>query len=73
LPTPGAAVKEREDLVKVNQTAEGELTKLGLEFHRTDPELFRAAVSKAGYYKKWRATFGDDAWGMLVKYSGPLV
>jgi len=68
-----AAVKEREDLVKVNQTAEAELTKFGLEFHRTDPELFRAAISKAGYYRKWRATFGDEAWKMLEKYSGPLV
>ena len=68
-----AAMREREDLAKVSQTAETELTKLGLEFHRTDPELFRAAISKAGYYRKWKATFGDEAWGMLEKYAGPLV
>ena len=68
-----AAVREREDLVKVNQNVESELTKLGLLFHRTDPELFRAAVSKSGYYKKWKATFGDEAWRMLEKYAGPLV
>jgi hypothetical protein len=59
-----AAMREREDLVKVNQNVETELTKLGLQFHRTDPEMFRAAVSKAGYYKKWKATFGDEAWRM---------
>jgi TRAP-type transport system periplasmic protein len=67
-----AALKEREDLVKVNQNVEGELKKLGLEFHRTDQEAFRAAVSKSGYYKKWRETFGPEAWALLEKYSGPL-
>ena len=32
-----------------------------------------AAVCRAGYYRKWKATFGDEAWAMLEKYSGPLV
>ena len=68
-----AAMREREDLAKVNQNVESELTKLGLLFHRTDPELFRAAISKSGYYRKWKATFGDEAWAMLEKYAGPLV
>jgi tripartite ATP-independent transporter DctP family solute receptor len=68
-----ATLKEREDLVQLNKSAEGELTGLGLQFHRTDPEAFRSAVAKAGYYKKWRATFGDEAWAMLEKYSGALV
>ena len=68
-----AAMREREDLAKVNQNVESDLTKLGLQFHRTDPELFRAAVSKSGYYRKWKATFGDEAWAMLEKYAGPLV
>ena len=68
-----AALKEREDLAKLNQGVEGELKKLGLVFNRTDPAAFRAVVSKAGYYKHWRETFGKDAWEMLEKYSGPLV
>ena len=64
--------KEREDLVKLNQSVEGELTKLGLIFNRTNPAAFRAAVSKSGYYKQWREKFGKEAWAMLEKYSGPL-
>ena len=67
-----AALREHDDLMKVNQNVEAELTKFGLEFHRTDPEAFRSAISKAGYYKKWKATFGDEAWAMLEKYSGRL-
>jgi hypothetical protein len=35
--------------------------------------VFRAAVSKSGYYKKWKATFGDEAWRVLEKYAGSLV
>ncbi len=66
-------MREREDLVKLNQNVESELTKFGLQFHRTDPELFRAAISRAGYYRKWKATFGAEAWAMLEKYAGPLV
>lgn len=67
-----AALKEREDLVKVNQSVETDLKKLGLEFHQTDQAAFRAAVSRSGYYKKWKDTFGGEAWAMLEKYSGPL-
>ena len=67
-----AAMKEREDLVKLNQNVEEQLKKLGLTFNRTDPAAFRAAVSKSGYYKQWREKFGNEAWAMLEKYSGPL-
>ncbi len=67
-----AALKEREDIVKLNQSVEGDLKKHGLIFNRTDPAAFRAAVSKSGYYKQWRNTFGKEAWALLEKYSGPL-
>ncbi len=67
-----AALKERDDLAKLNQSVEGQLTKLGLSFNRVDPAAFRAALSKAGYYKQWREKFGNEAWALLEKYSGPL-
>ena len=43
-----AVVKEREDLVKLNQSVERELENLGLTFNRTDPVAFRAAVFRSG-------------------------
>jgi TRAP-type C4-dicarboxylate transport system substrate-binding protein len=67
-----AAVKEREDLAKLNQNVESELKKLRLTFNRTDPAMLRAALSKAGYYKQWREKIGNEAWALLEKYSGPL-
>src|SRR5215510_5415535 len=67
-----AALKEREDLVKLNQSVEEELKNLGLTFNRTDQAAFRAAVSKSGYYKQWRDKLGNEAWAVLEKYSGSL-
>jgi tripartite ATP-independent transporter DctP family solute receptor len=67
-----AALKDREDLVKLNASAEDKLKKLGMVFNRTDPAKFRAVLSKAGYYKEWKTTYGPQAWALLEKYSGPL-
>lgn len=67
-----AAVKQREDMVKLNQGAEEKLKSLGMVFNRTDPAKFRAALSSAGYYKEWKSTYGSEAWALLEKYSGPL-
>jgi len=67
-----AALKDREDLVKLNASAEDKLKKLGMVFNRTDPAKFRAVLSSAGYYKEWKATYGPEAWALLEKYSGPL-
>jgi hypothetical protein len=38
-----------------------------------DPNEFRGALSKNGYYKRWKETFGPEAWALLEKFSGPLV
>lgn len=67
-----AALKEREDLAAMNATSEEKLKKAGMVFNRTDPAKFRAVLSAAGYYKEWKATFGDEAWALLEKYSGQL-
>lgn len=67
-----AAVREREDLVKLNQSVREELAQRGMIFNDTDPAPFRAALSKAGFYKQWKETYGDEAWALLEKYSGTL-
>ena len=67
-----AAMREREDLVKLNQTVADELKQRGMVFNSPDPAPFREALSKAGYYKQWKETFGPEAWALLEKVSGPL-
>jgi tripartite ATP-independent transporter DctP family solute receptor len=67
-----AALKERDENLRLNQSLQGELEKKGLVFNTPDPTSFRAALSKAGFYSEWRAKFGPEAWKLLEKYSGEL-
>jgi TRAP-type transport system periplasmic protein len=67
-----AAVKERADMLKLNQKVEERLKQHGMTFNRTEPAVFRATLSKSGYYKQWKEAFGNEAWTLLEKYSGTL-
>jgi TRAP-type transport system periplasmic protein len=48
-----AALKQREDIAKLNSSLQGDLEKDGLVFNKPDVESFRTALSKAGFYKEW--------------------
>jgi tripartite ATP-independent transporter DctP family solute receptor len=67
-----AAVREREDLVRLNSVSEEKLRKAGMIFNKTDPAAFRAVLSRTGYYREWKSTYGPEAWALLEKYTGPL-
>jgi TRAP-type C4-dicarboxylate transport system substrate-binding protein len=43
-----AVVKERQDLVKLNETVTDDLKKRGMTFNTVDIQPFRAQLSKAG-------------------------
>ena len=44
----------------------------GMAFNRTDAAAFRSLLTKAGYYKQWKETYGPETWGILEKYTGPM-
>ena len=44
----------------------------GLVFNKPDPEPFRDALRKSGYYAQWQKSYGEQAWTVLEKYSGKL-
>ena len=67
-----AALDQRKENLRLNQSLQGELEKKGLVFNTPDPSSFRAALTKAGFYSEWRARFGPEAWKLLEKYSGEL-
>jgi TRAP-type transport system periplasmic protein len=67
-----AALKEREDVRKLNESLEGELTQKGMVFNRTDAEKFRAALRAAGFYAEWKEKYGPEAWAALEKHVGSL-
>ena len=67
-----AAELQRVAVARENESLREELTKLGLVFNTVDRAEFRARLRSAGYYAQWKQTFGDELWGALEKYTGPL-
>ncbi|HSW06758.1 TRAP transporter substrate-binding protein [Aquabacterium sp.] len=68
-----AALKQREDIAKLNQDAQAQLSKLGVTFNRPDPGPFRELLKSAGFYTEWKAKYGDEVWSKLEKYAGRLI
>ncbi|WP_454738690.1 TRAP transporter substrate-binding protein [Cupriavidus necator] len=67
-----AALKQREDIARLNTDAQAELTRLGITFNKPDPAPFRKLLQSAGFYTEWKKKYGDGAWAKLERYSGPL-
>jgi tripartite ATP-independent transporter DctP family solute receptor len=67
-----SALDQREDVKKANDTLQADLTSKGLEFIKVDPAPFRTKLQSAGFYKEWRGKYGDEAWAVLEKFTGPI-
>ena len=68
-----AGLKQRDDVKKLNDRLQADLKAKGMTFNNTDAELFRNKLRGAGFYAEWHKKFGEEAWGMLEKYTGKLV
>jgi len=68
-----AAIKERDDLVKMDQQLKAQLGSKGMTFNAPDPAPFRAALQKAGFYLQWQKKYGAEAWAKLEQYTGALI
>lgn len=67
-----AAVREREDVVRLNADLTASLAKAGVTLNTPDKKPFREMLKTAGFYSDWRGKFGDEPWGLLEKYAGTL-
>ena len=67
-----SALDERTDVAKLNAGLQSKLSAGGLKFNTVDAALFRNQLSAAGFYKDWRAKYGEDAWGLLEGAVGSL-
>jgi tripartite ATP-independent transporter DctP family solute receptor len=67
-----AALHERDDVRRLNNSVEVELKVKGMAFNTVDADAFRAALKKAHFYSDWKAKYGAEAWALLEKYSGKL-
>jgi TRAP-type transport system periplasmic protein len=67
-----SALDERQDVAKLNGQLKDKLASGGMQFNNIEREPFRARLKAAGFYKDWRARFGDEAWQMLEAAVGEL-
>jgi tripartite ATP-independent transporter DctP family solute receptor len=67
-----AALKQRADILALNEALLGKIEKWGMKVNSTNPEEFRGALRRSGYYQEWRARLGNEAWRMLEAYTGTL-
>jgi tripartite ATP-independent transporter DctP family solute receptor len=67
-----AALEERRDIRKLNETLRDNLVQKGMVFNTTDPEKFRGALRAAGFYAEWKEKYGPDAWAVFERQVGVL-
>ena len=67
-----AAMNQRADVRKLNDSLVDEMKGKGLAFNNADADSFRAKLRSAGFYAEWKKKFGDEPWTLLEKYTGKL-
>src|SRR5579862_6929522 len=67
-----AAIKERDDVAKLNANLQQDLAGKGLAFNKPDAAPFRDKLRSAGFYTEWKGKYGDEAWAILEKSVGKL-
>ena len=67
-----SAMDQRADVAALNANLRGKLAELGMAFNDPDTAAFRDVLKKAGFYKDWRAKYGDEAWKVLEEAVGEL-
>lgn len=67
-----AGEKQRVDVAALNASLRKDLTEKGLAFNEPKVDSFRDKLRSAGFYAEWKGKYGDEAWGILEKYTGKL-
>lgn len=66
------APRQREAVTAENHRLEETLKGRGLAVNTVEPEPFREALRKAGYYAEWKRRYGEEAWSLLEEAAGRL-
>jgi TRAP-type transport system periplasmic protein len=67
-----AALQERQDIRKLNESLRDNLGQKGMVFNATDPEKFRGILRAAGFYTEWKEKYGPEAWAVFERQVGAL-
>jgi tripartite ATP-independent transporter DctP family solute receptor len=66
------ALLQRADTQRKNDALAGQLAARGMTVSGADVGGFRAKLTAAGFYAKWKGAFGSRAWDLLERYAGKL-
>jgi tripartite ATP-independent transporter DctP family solute receptor len=67
-----AGLAERQMTQSLDETLRQQMSGQGMSFVDVDKAPFRAALTSAGFYSRWKMKFGDHAWGLLEQAVGPV-
>ena len=67
-----SAEDQRKDYADSDDAMRKKLIEQGMTFNEPDPDAFRQVLIKSGFYDKWKAKYGADAWTVLEKYTGKI-
>jgi len=67
-----AALGERDEIRKLNETAQAEIASKGMQFNTPDFEAFRGRLVEADFYKQWSTKFDAGLWDTLEGVVGKL-
>jgi tripartite ATP-independent transporter DctP family solute receptor len=64
--------QQRAFVQALNASAENKLRDRRMIFVQVDTESFRKTLTKVGFYRKWRASCGEEAWALMEAQTGPV-
>ncbi len=64
------ALLQREDVNAINRSGMAFLKSIGMQVTTADTDSFKAGLGD--FYKKWRSTYGTEAWTVLQRYSDQI-
>lgn len=67
-----SALDSRKDTMAQTLLLEKAYPQRGIAVNTVAIAPFREKLQKAGFYQAWRGKFGEDAWKLLEKQTGPL-
>lgn len=67
-----STLDQREDIDRLNETLRTSLEERGLIFNEPDQGQIREQLREAKFYGEWRQKYGEEAWSLLEKVTGPL-
>jgi TRAP-type transport system periplasmic protein len=67
-----AALQQRADMMRSDQTYEGTLKGHGMIFSDADLPAFKTVLRNAGLYTQWRDGIGAEPWSLLERAVGKL-